>query len=470
MAVALASAATRACARDGWDTATAVEEDIRWGFGETEYFLPLSSDKLGGDMSLAREYALSVYQCGVQVAALCSVAPHSGGPSPDTSECRQSLRAAAFVARTVLHSIRQTFGKRAVERAADSSPGLLDGDEILDYHAGVLFGMINRTRKVLVPRSPVEAAAAWAFLADAVVRRMEVLRWHITYHLFIRVFARTSLLLPPIVFHEFCCSSGEVLGQLVEAWDLFKERPLGGTGWSARFVEIGVETGRTSRELLKLLPQHVQLVGVDPYRYDEGLDLNGAERWQREEMSFRYDTSWLENLAAGVEELYNTTPGPPGRARLLRKTSLDAADDPMFAGDAAGVSTDMVFVDGDHAEVAVQRDIAAWLRVLKASRGWGPVGGGRQRILAGHDFTFMFPGVITAVFDLAEELAAETAEARQACEMVAGDEGAIKGHGCGGHLVGAGASNFAGNGSSAASVHVAANAVWWVSVPAARSI
>eukprot|EP00747_Dinoflagellata_sp_TGD_P019164 gnl/TRDRNA2_/TRDRNA2_126985_c0_seq2.p2 gnl/TRDRNA2_/TRDRNA2_126985_c0~~gnl/TRDRNA2_/TRDRNA2_126985_c0_seq2.p2 ORF type:complete len:221 (+),score=53.07 gnl/TRDRNA2_/TRDRNA2_126985_c0_seq2:693-1355(+) len=215
-------------------------------------------------------------------------------------------------------------------------------------------------------------------------------------------------------FHDFCCSNAEIIHQIALQEGLL-EPPLPASPWGATIVEVGVETGETSRRLLELLPAHVRLIGVDPFSYNGTLsaELSKAERRQRDELQMRYDPAWLRQLAESVESMYAKVQ-PAGRAQLIRVGSPAAAEDPRI--EAAGA--DLVFIDGDHSLTAVQRDIAAWLRVLQRSCKSAPVP--RRCVLAGHDYTFMFPGVLTAVEDLVKD-------------------GSV--------------------------LNLAANAVWWVSLP-----
>lgn len=50
-------------------------------------------------------------------------------------------------------------------------------------------------------------------------------------------------------------------------------------------------------------------------------------------------------------------------------------------------SLDAVFIDADHSQTSVSRDIDAWLPKIKRSGG----------VIAGHDFNWQFPGVLKAV-------------------------------------------------------------------------
>ena len=90
--------------------------------------------------------------------------------------------------------------------------------------------------------------------------------------------------------------------------------------WGSTIVEVGVETGETSRNLLARLPEHVRLVGVDPFMYNStgDVELSKDEAWERFEIevNFRYDSMWLEQQAAAVRREYESVQ-PSGRAQLL---------------------------------------------------------------------------------------------------------------------------------------------------------
>ena len=89
----------------------------------------------------------------------------------------------------------------------------------------------------------------------------------------------------------------------------------------------------------------------------------------------------LFNAPFGVDVVRDTlAPLGPTLGRLIQGDSAD------MAAHFADGSLDYVFIDADHSYAAVSRDIDAWRPKVKP--------GG---ILAGHDFTPVFPGVIQAV-------------------------------------------------------------------------
>jgi len=124
--------------------------------------------------------------------------------------------------------------------------------------------------------------------------------------------------------------------------DLVYEQ-LGGSG--LRVVEVGTRTGRTARHLVRYCPQIERLFAVD--------------------------------LEAPPEDAF---------AALERVTFLEGWSD-VRAKDFADGSLDLVFIDADHSEESVLRDLQAWLPKLRP--------GG---ILSGHDYGAPHhPGVKRAV-------------------------------------------------------------------------
>lgn len=74
------------------------------------------------------------------------------------------------------------------------------------------------------------------------------------------------------------------------------------------------------------------------------------------------------------------------RLAIFPMSSVEAAD---WVADA---SLDLVFIDADHTYKSVSADIRAWLPKVRP--------GG---ILAGHDYSSFFPGVVQAVRELAQD-------------------------------------------------------------------
>lgn len=124
------------------------------------------------------------------------------------------------------------------------------------------------------------------------------------------------------------------------------------------FVELGVFYGRSSiylAELIKASGKPIILYSVDIWQYYISTDMTYAE-FVRNAIKF------------------------PGIVMPIRRSSVE------FAKELENDSVDGVFVDADHRYEWVKADMEAWIPKLK--------NGG---ILAGHDYTDDFPGVIKAV-------------------------------------------------------------------------
>lgn len=140
----------------------------------------------------------------------------------------------------------------------------------------------------------------------------------------------------------------------------------------AVMVEIGVAHGRSliwaASELVRLRKPDAHIYGIDPWRGP------GDPRQGFSSMTYRDALRCIAEHATD-EELQ--------RVHLLREASPAAMD--LFRQGAV----DLVMIDGCHEYAAVRWDIVAAMRALRP--------GG---ILAGHDHTAQFPGVVQAVADL----------------------------------------------------------------------
>lgn len=130
-------------------------------------------------------------------------------------------------------------------------------------------------------------------------------------------------------------------------------------GWKCG-AELGILRGDLFFYLLDRFP-HLCLIGVDS--------------WRGEHRSVPLDQYRQEVFSKIVAY------GP--RALALCRTTDEAAMEVQNG------SLDFVFIDADHAESSVRRDIANWLPKLTAT-GW----------LIGHDYSDKFPGVMAAIDDL----------------------------------------------------------------------
>ncbi|CAJ1341588.1 unnamed protein product [Effrenium voratum] len=132
-------------------------------------------------------------------------------------------------------------------------------------------------------------------------------------------------------------------------------------------VEIGVFKGSLSKSLLEQLP-FVQLLGVDPYIGKDGTFPGDFSETMDPDMAL-----------AQAQQIYERF---PGRAQLLPVTSEEAARS------IPDGSIDAIFVDGCHLYECVDSDLRTWLPKL-----------GPGALVAGHDFSPQWPGVVRAVHE-----------------------------------------------------------------------
>lgn len=136
-------------------------------------------------------------------------------------------------------------------------------------------------------------------------------------------------------------------------------------------VEIGVFRAQLSKFILEKLP-FVQLLGVDPYIGTDGTFPGDYSVTLAPDQALAAATAVFQSFG--------------GRAELLPATSGQAASQ-MPDG-----SVDAIFVDGCHLYECVNEDLAAWLPKLRL----GAPGGA---LVAGHDFSPQWPGVVRAVHE-----------------------------------------------------------------------
>ena len=126
-------------------------------------------------------------------------------------------------------------------------------------------------------------------------------------------------------------------------------------------VEIGVRYGQNAEFLLKML-NIKQLYLIDPYdAYDEYLE------------------DWDERMMSEAEEIARNRLEPYDSVKFIKEYSGEALSE--LEGDF-----DFVYIDGNHEYEYVKQDLTNYYPMVKA--------GG---ILAGHDYTGMWPGVAKAV-------------------------------------------------------------------------
>ncbi|CAE7248752.1 clpP2 [Symbiodinium necroappetens] len=139
-------------------------------------------------------------------------------------------------------------------------------------------------------------------------------------------------------------------------------------GEQIHVVEIGVFKGSLSKFLLEKLP-FVTLLGIDPYVGTDGTFPG--------DFSETMDPDFALSQAAAIYENFKD------RAQLLPVTS-DVAARSIPDG-----SIDAIFVDGCHLYECVDSDLQIWLPKLS----------GAGALVAGHDFSPQWPGVVRAVHE-----------------------------------------------------------------------
>jgi hypothetical protein len=138
------------------------------------------------------------------------------------------------------------------------------------------------------------------------------------------------------------------------------------------FVELGVYKGRS----LAMLGEMVQRSGKD-------IAIRGVDLWEdggviTRNASHPYEPAVMDQCIRDVER----TVGNGVKLSLSRR---DTADEARFHADA---SVTLAFIDGDHSFEGCKRDIAAWCSKIKS-----------KGLLAGHDFSAEYPGVMRAVLE-----------------------------------------------------------------------
>jgi hypothetical protein len=130
-------------------------------------------------------------------------------------------------------------------------------------------------------------------------------------------------------------------------------------------VEVGVKNGRVFGHILKHCP-NVMVWGIDAWHKRESDGTLGSESY----------VAWdMDAMEANVHKIARQY---VGRAVVIKGDSAGSAR--MFFDNSA----DIVFIDADHSEAGVKRDIAAWLPKVR-----------KGGILCGHDI--LWPSVKAAV-------------------------------------------------------------------------
>lgn len=155
-------------------------------------------------------------------------------------------------------------------------------------------------------------------------------------------------------------------GHTIVLVDLIKQYAQSGVG-----AEIGVYRGDTAHHILNATETQM-LYMVDPYvrNYDltdKTYSIRGDPDIDYEMVKQRFEAEF------------------PGRHKLLREASEQTAQ-------SLDVKLDFIFIDANHTYEHVLQDLKLWVPKVKS--------GG---LVAGHDWSRKFPGVIIAVMEYASE-------------------------------------------------------------------
>jgi hypothetical protein len=159
------------------------------------------------------------------------------------------------------------------------------------------------------------------------------------------------------------------------------------------------------KQALRIVYQQLQSAQPRPHLVEVGVkngcsaaflavELHNVTERAQEELRGETGESGF-SIPCPILDLVDISPGPVLEklgpvthvvGKLLRMRSWDAAN---HFEDA---SLDLVFLDADHEIESVRKDIAAWLPKVR-----------RGGVLAGHDFSHEFPGVMRAVVERFQE-------------------------------------------------------------------
>lgn len=169
---------------------------------------------------------------------------------------------------------------------------------------------------------------------------------------------------PSYVFSDLTGMRWEVLVALLT--DLWHSR---GAKEPLVVVEIGVFAGMLAQQLLKDL-DFIMLIGIDPYIGSDGTFPGN--------FSDTLDPDVAMAKAMSVMQPYGQ------RAQLVPMSSKEAA------AQIGPGEVDAIFVDGCHYYDCVREDLDMWLPKLRR---------GVETLVAGHDFSPQWPGVVRAVHE-----------------------------------------------------------------------
>jgi Methyltransferase domain len=153
-------------------------------------------------------------------------------------------------------------------------------------------------------------------------------------------------------------------------------------------VEVGVAFGRSlaflASECIRQGRRDVRILAVDPW-VDDWTQPHGWTQTDRPSWGGEH-AEWARAkggpFSAFTEMMRTHAPEELERTTVLRCMGWQAA----FVAATMQGSIDFVFIDGDHRYEGVKKDIDAWYPIVRS--------GG---VIAGHDYTHEFPGVLQAV-------------------------------------------------------------------------
>lgn len=133
---------------------------------------------------------------------------------------------------------------------------------------------------------------------------------------------------------------------------------------NSKMIEIGAYTGE-STQIFASTGIFSEINVIEPFKFNESFNntsIEDIQKWNKVEEEFKNNTRFFNNV------------------NLIKDYSHNVST--IFADK----SVDLVYIDGDHSYQAVNKDIELYLPKIKQ--------GG---ILAGHDYSKSWPGVVKAV-------------------------------------------------------------------------
>lgn len=150
---------------------------------------------------------------------------------------------------------------------------------------------------------------------------------------------------------------------------LLKELHQRRGGGEMLVVEVGVFVGQLSQFILKHL-DFVRLIGVDPYLGDDGTFPGHFSKDLNPDIALQQAATLYKSFGE--------------RALLLPTTSTEAASS------LPNNTVDAIFIDGCHLYSCVKTDFETWIPKLRKDV---------EVLVAGHDFSPQWPGVVRAVHE-----------------------------------------------------------------------